>query len=125
MKILSVDRICTIHERTRALYGGEPGIRDYGLLESSTVSPYQTFDGIDLYATMPEKSSALIRSLIQNHPFVDGNKRTGMLAGLILLSINGYRYSTLSAEIERIGFGVAAGRVNFAELSAWINRIIV
>ena len=74
---------------------------------------------------MTEKSSALIRSLIQNHPFVDGNKRTGMLAGLILLLLNGYRYSTVSTEIERIGFGVAAGSVDFAELNAGANRIIV
>ena len=89
-----------IHERTLVLYGGEPGIRDRGMLELSTLSPYQTFfDGIDLYATMTEKSSALIRSLTQNHPFVDGNKRTGMLAVLILLLLNGYRYSTVSTEI--------------------------
>ena len=124
MKRISVDGICTIHERTLALYGGEPGTRDQGLLESSTMSPYQTFDGYDLYATTPEKSSALIRSLIQNHPFVDGNKRTGMLAGLILLTINGYRFSTVSTEIERVGFGVADGSIGLMDLNAWINHII-
>ena len=74
------DDILEIHKRSIEDYGGSQGIRDASLLESAIARPFQTFEEKDLYPTFYEKAAALGESLIINHPFVDGNKRTGMAA---------------------------------------------
>jgi death-on-curing protein len=72
-------------------FGGSQGIRDLGLVESAVGRPQGTFDGNDLYKTIFEKGAALLQSLLKNHPFVDGNKRTALTAAGIFLKLNGYQ----------------------------------
>ena len=69
--------------------GGSEGIRDEGLLDSALNAPFQTFDGEDVYKTVQAKAAKLGFFLINNHPFIDGNKRIGTLAMLVFLEING------------------------------------
>jgi death-on-curing protein len=72
-------------------FGGLPGIRDLGLIESAVGKPQATFDGNDLYNTIFNKAAALLQSLLKNHPFVDGNKRTALTSAGIFLKLNGYQ----------------------------------
>ena len=75
--MIQLNNILELHKQSIKLYGGSMSIRDEGLLQSAIQRPFQTFGGKYLYATVYEKAAALGESLIENHPFVDGNKRTG------------------------------------------------
>ncbi|MFZ1396315.1 MAG: Fic family protein, partial [Candidatus Promineifilaceae bacterium] len=77
MRFLTLNELLTLHKRILAQSGGSAGIRAIGGLESALAQPRMTFDGQELYPTLAEKAAALGFSIIQNHPFVDGNKRTG------------------------------------------------
>ena len=78
MKWLTVKKVLEIHDRSLLESGGDAGVRDQGLLESAVAQPRARFDGKDLYPDIAEKAAALAFSLVKNHPFVDGNKRTGL-----------------------------------------------
>ena len=78
--MITIKTILRLHELSVITYRGSQGIRDQGLLESAIARPYQTFGGKDLYPTVLEKAAALSESIKINHPFIDGNKRTGLLA---------------------------------------------
>jgi len=77
---LSVEQVLRLHEHQIATFGGSPGLRDRGGLESAVARPAATFDGDDLYPDLASKVGALMHSLVMNHPFVDGNKRVGAMA---------------------------------------------
>lgn len=80
MRYLSLGEVLSLHERLLDQSGGAQGLRDLGTLESAVAQPRMTFDDKDLYPDLPSKAAALGYSLIQNHPFLDGNKRVGTLA---------------------------------------------
>ena len=96
MRFVTLSEVLELHRRLLEQFGGLLGIRDLGALESALAQPRMTFDGEDLYRTLIEKASALGFSLIQNHPFVDGNKRTAHAAMETFLILNG---SEISAEV--------------------------
>lgn len=75
--MITLEIVIGIHAVLIKRYGGSPGIRDEGALQSAVSRTFQTFDGEELYNTTVEKAAALIESLVKNHPFIDGNKRTG------------------------------------------------
>jgi death-on-curing protein len=75
--MITVEVVLGIHRVLIKKYGGHPGVRDQTLLKSAIARPYHTFDGKDLYHTSLEKAAAIIESILINHPFMDGNKRTG------------------------------------------------
>lgn len=83
--MISLEDILTLHYLSIEEFGGAHGVRDEHLLLSAIARPYQTFNGQDLYDTAIAKAAALGESLIKNHPFVDGNKRIGLLAMLAFL----------------------------------------
>src|SRR3990172_10842143 len=87
---ITLEQLLTIHEDQIDRYGGSHGIRDLNLLESALFRPQTTFSGEDLYKTIFDKAAALMHSLILNHPFVDGNKRTAVVAAIIFLLQNGW-----------------------------------
>ena len=80
MRYLTLNEVLTLHDRLIVQTGGSIGVRDIGRLESSLAQPRMTFDGAELYPTLAEKAATLGFSIIQNHPFLDGNKRTGHAA---------------------------------------------
>ncbi len=90
MKYLNINRALAIHNEVIEQIGGSKGVRDIGLLDSAVARPQATFSGKDLYPDVFSKASALGHSLIRNHPFIDGNKRTGYMAMRLFLNLNGY-----------------------------------
>ncbi|MEL7624390.1 MAG: type II toxin-antitoxin system death-on-curing family toxin [Clostridiales bacterium] len=120
MKRLSVGHIKQIHSLLIAETGGLDGIRDEGLLESAANAPFQTFDNVPLYKTIEAKAARLGYSLISNHAFLDGNKRTGMMAMLLFLDLNGAGRDYTDEEIIRVGFALADGSMDDKELLNWI-----
>ena len=114
-----------MHRRIIASSGGTSGIRDLGAIESALAQPRATFGGQDLYPTITEKAGSLCFSLIGNHGFLDGNKRIGHAAMEVFLYLNGYELDASTDEQEEIVLGVAAGKINRSELTAWIKRSTV
>ncbi|NJC96832.1 MAG: type II toxin-antitoxin system death-on-curing family toxin [Anaerolineales bacterium] len=112
MRYLTVGEILKLYSRVMEQSGGGVGNRDLGGLESAVAQPRMTFNGKELYPTIVEKASALGFSLIQNHPFVDGNKRIGHAAMETFLILNGYEISARVDEQEEIILGVSSGNVD-------------
>lgn len=105
MTYLTPAQVLFIHSRLIAETGGAGGIRDLGLLAAAVARPQATFDGADLY----HKAAALMESIIRNHPFVDGNKRTGIKAADLFLRLNGHRLIAGNDALEAFTLGVARG----------------
>lgn len=120
MKRLSKNHILNMHSLLIQETGGSDGVRDDGLLDSALNMPFQSFDGKDLYKTIQAKAARLGFSLIKNHPFVDGNKRIGILAMLVFLEMNGIEISCTDEELVDLGLGLADGLVDDKDLLHWI-----
>jgi death-on-curing protein len=108
------------HEISLANFGGGEGIRDSGLLKSALARPKNQFPcgnpGIH------ELAAAYTAGIVQSHPFVDGNKRTGFLAGAAFLELNGWVLTASEPDATKTIFGLAAGEVTEAELADWFER---
>ena len=107
------------HEVSLANFGGGEGIRDQNLLESTLARPRNQF----VYGTteIPELAAAYTTGIVKNHPFIDGNKRTGFLAGAAFLELNVLRLTATELEATRIIMGLAAGDVSESQLAAWFQ----
>lgn len=121
MEYLSIEQIIEIHRRLILQSGGSSGLRDRGALESSVLQPLQTFAGLDLYPSLVERAAALGFFLIQNHPFVDGNKRVGHAAMEILLVLNGAEVAASVDEQEAVILSVASGEMSREQLTDWLS----
>ena len=120
MIILSKEQIVMLHEQLIDETGGIHGIRDEGLLESSVRSPFQSFDGRDIYPTIYQKAARLYYSLVMNHAFLDGNKRIGVHAMLVFLSLNRTELVYSQNELSDIILNIAAGKQTCEDLAGWI-----
>jgi death-on-curing protein len=125
MKTLSPEQVLFIHARLVTETGGIHGIRDLGLLESAVARPQATFDGLELYPSLFLKAAALLDSLINNHPFTDGNKRTGIASAALLLKINRYHLTATNAELEMFTLQVATRHLPLPEIVAWFERYAI
>jgi len=108
-----------IHEQLLILHGGASGLRDEGLLESALARPRQQF----AYASpdIIELASAYTAGIVRNHPFVDGNKRTGFVAGILFLEVNGYVFTATEAEAAQAVLELAAGTVDETGFAAFLR----
>lgn len=120
MKKLSKEQVITIHSMLINQTGGIDGIKDEGLLESALNAPFQTFDGQYIYKTTKAKAAKLGYFLIKNHPFIDGNKRIGILVMMTFLEINGIEIDCTDEELIILGLGLADGSIDDIELLNWI-----
>jgi death on curing protein len=120
MRYLTVGEVLEIHAAVIQIGGGGLGLRDTSGLESAIAQPMMTFGGADLYPSVAEKASALGFSLIQNHPFVDGNKRVGHAAMEVFLMLNGWEISADVDEQESIIIDVASGQLDREAFSSWL-----
>jgi len=120
-RYLTPQQVLFIHARLIATTGGEHGILNLGLLESAVARPQATFDGADLYPDLFLKTAALMESLSQNHPFVDGNKRTAITAAAMFLQLNGTRLETTNVEMERFTMMVVGERPSFSIIAGWFE----
>ena len=120
MKRLTKTQILKMHSLLIQKTGGSDGVRDKGLLDSALNLPFQSFDGEDIYKTIQAKAARLGFSLINNHPFADGNKRIGILAMLVFLEMNGIEIICTDEELIELGLGVADGSISYKGLLNWI-----
>ena len=121
MKILTKDQIVLMHSQLIGETGGSDGLREEGLLDSAILAPFQSFGGKDLYPTVLEKGAQLGFGLIQNHAFIDGNKRIGAHAMLVFLALNGYSFSYTQKELTEIILAVASGDKSCQDLLLWLK----
>ena len=120
MKILNKRQILMLHSMLIAQSGGMDGLRDEALLDSAVKAPLQTFDGQDLYPTLPEKAARLGYGLIHNHPFIDGNKRIGVHAMMVFLDINNITLSYDDAGLISLILHIASGETDENALLEWL-----
>ena len=120
MKKLTKQQIILLHEILVKHSGGADGIRDFGLLESAIEAPFITFGGFSNYPTPHSKAARLAYGLIKNHPFVDGNKRIGVLAMISFLELNGINLVCTDDELVMIGLGLAEGSLDEKALLRFI-----
>ena len=113
------------HDQSIKEFGGSSGIRDEGLLLAAIARPFQTFDQHDLYVTPAEKAAAIFESLIINHPFVDGNKRTAYILLRTLLVM--FDHDVMAFDNEKYAMTIAAssGDIRFDEIKQWIEERLV
>jgi death-on-curing protein len=119
---LSLGEVLEIHRDQLERYGGDPGIRDLGLLQSALGMPAAGFGGRYLHSDLFEMAAAYLFHLVQNHPFVDGNKRTGAVAALVFLSLNDIEIEAEEDEFEEMVLSVAQGRTNKAAATEFFRR---
>lgn len=122
MRKLSVSDIILLHQKVIDKTGGSPGIRDIGLIDSAVSRAYATFGGNDLYETVEAKIAATAYGLVNNHGFLDGNKRIGIVAMLLLLRLNGYNLLYCQQDLIDLGLGLAAGNLNENDIRQWIKE---
>ena len=118
---LTVEQVLFLHARLIEETGGRHGMLDLGLLESAVARPQATFEIDDLYADLFDKAAALMESIVNNHPFVDGNKRTGIAAAALFLRANGRSLSTTNSQLETFTSQVATSKLAFADIVAWFR----
>ena len=117
---LSKSQILLIHDQLISATGGSSGLREEGMLDSALNSPFQTFDGEDIYPSLQQKAARLCFGLVKNHPFIDGNKRIGAHAMLVFLSLNGIELQHTQSELSDVIFDLAAGEIEVTDLLIWI-----
>lgn len=122
IKYLSVPKVLYIHDRMVKLFGGSQGVRDLGLLESAVYRPQSSFDGKDLYVGIFNQGAALLQSLLKNHPFIDGNKRTALSSAGIFLKINGYNLINAHGEEVRFAIRVDNEHLSLPEIAKWLKK---
>ncbi len=122
MKYLSAEQVLFIHSRIIDESGGAHGIRDVGLLKSAVGRPQATFDGRDLYPDVWHKAAALMQSLISNHPFIDGNKRTSIASTSLFLRRNGFRVHSPQKEIETVTLEMALKKMSIKDATVWLAQ---
>lgn len=125
MIYLTLEDLLEIHRRVIESTGGSDGIRSIPLLDSAVARPQATFGGIDLYPALPEKAAALLHSIISNHPFVDGNKRTGFTAMDVFLRLNDYHLLAGEDEIYELVMSVASESIALSKITSWIEQRII
>lgn len=116
MKRFTKEQAVMLHEILLDKTGGLRGLRDERLLESALNNPFQTFGGEELYPDVFHKAAQLCFSILKNHPFIDGNKRIGILAMLVFLKINGVYADFTDEELASLGWGTADGSINYRDI---------
>lgn len=119
---LTTEQVIVIHNDQIERYGGSHGIASLSLLESAVMRPQSSFGGKDLYPTIFDKGAAMIHSLIMNHAFVDGNKRTGTVSTITFLELNGYRLIVSQDELINAALRVRHKKWDLSKISSWLKN---
>ena len=120
MKRLTKEQIILLHQDLINSSGGSAGLRDEALLESALSAPFQSFGETDVFPSIQQKAARLGYGLIKNHAFIDGNKRIGVHAMLVLLALNGIELQYTQSELAEMGLRVADGSLSFEDLVKWV-----
>ena len=119
---LTLSEVLEIHHDQIVRYGGSGGIRDLELLKSALGMPSATFGGNFLHMNIFEMASAYLFHIVNNHPFIDGNKRTGTVSALVFLQLNGYDFNSSEDELVDIVTKVASKKLSKSELTIFIQK---
>lgn len=119
---LTPEQVLFLHSRMISIIGGAHGVRDVGMLLSALGRPQATFDGKELYPDIMLKAAALMDSLIRNHPFMDGNKRTAITASAIFLRLNGYLLQVENREMVHFTIACAQSQRSLEEIADWFRQ---
>lgn len=122
MIYLTETQLLLIHSIVVDETGGSHGVRDREAVLSIVVTPRQVVFGKELYPTVFTKAATYARNIILNHPFVDGNKRTGVTAGSVFLETNGYMLEAKPGAIEQMAWHIIAQRLAIDAIAAWFKR---
>jgi death-on-curing protein len=125
MRFLTLEQLLEIHALAIETTGGAMQLRDLGRLEAAIATQTQNVFGEELYPTLPEKAAAMMRSIIADHPFVDGNKRTGILVGLTFLRINELAFKFSDGELEDFAVNIATQHFDVPIIASWISEHLV
>ena len=109
---LGLDEVIEIHNDQMKRYGGPNGIRDIDLLKSAIAMPPASFGGEYLHKNLHEMAAAYLFHVVRNHPFIDGNKRTGAVAAIVFLHINGYEFNANENSLEKLVLSSAEGKTD-------------
>ena len=120
--MISTKEVVEIHKLLIETFGGSDGIRDFSGLDAALAGPFQTFGNNDLYPTPINKAAALIESILINHPFIDGNKRTGYVLMRIFLISNGLDINATQEEKYSFVISIASGKNKLEEIIEWLNN---
>lgn len=120
MIVLSKQQIIAMHHTLVVETGGLDGLRDEELLDSAIAAPFQTFDSTELFQSIQQKAARLACGLIQNHPFLDGNKRIAAHTMLVFLALNGISLFYTQDELASVFLKTAAGEVDYDDLLQWV-----
>jgi death-on-curing protein len=110
----------TLHDRLLAAYGGASGLRDDGLLKSALARPRQHF-AYDSAADIVQLTAIYTAGILRNHPFIDGNKRTGFIVGILFLELNGYRFTASEEEVANAVLALASGGIEEQDYAAFLR----
>jgi death-on-curing protein len=119
---LTSEQVLFLHSRLISTIGGGHGVRDIGMLLSALGRTQATFDGKELYPDIMLKAAALIDSLVRNHPFVDGNKRTAITASALFLRLNGYLLQVENREMVLFALACAQSQLSLVEIAEWFRK---
>src|SRR3989339_2094060 len=122
IRYLFIDEVMVIHNKMIELFGGRKDVHDFTMLHSATERCKATFGGKDLYPTIFDKASALIQSLILNHPFDDGNKRTAFSSCVLFLYYNQYKLEYSKSETIQFTLDVDSHKLNFEQNSLFFPK---
>lgn len=122
-EFLSVEDVLELHDIQVERYGGAGGLRDRGLLESAVAQPEATFDGKPVHEDIYSMAAAYLYHIVMNHPFVDGNKRTGLLAMLVFLDLNGISIEHSTDELFDLTLSVAEGKLDKPDIASTLREL--
>ena len=122
MKYLTKEQILLIHSIAIDETSGMHGVRDYHTILSLEELPRQKFGGKELYPTIFLKGAVYVKNILMSHPFIDGNKRTGMTAAFVFLENNGYKATAKEGEIERFALRIIHDRLELQKIAEWLKR---
>ncbi|MBI5420800.1 MAG: type II toxin-antitoxin system death-on-curing family toxin [Parcubacteria group bacterium] len=122
VRYLTITNMLLIHSMLIDEIGGLHGIREHSILAGLENAPKQHVFGKELYPTLHDKAAVYARTIIQNHPFLDGNKRTGMTAAFVFLKNNGYKSTAERGEIEKGALEIIEKRLDIEAIASWLKH---
>ncbi|MGE4266631.1 MAG: type II toxin-antitoxin system death-on-curing family toxin [Deferribacterales bacterium] len=122
VSFLTLEIVIKLHDLQIMKFGGDSALRDMNLLDSACAMPAAVFGDEYLHADVFEMAAAYIYHIIKNHPFVDGNKRTGLISSMVFLDINGYVINSDDDELYRVALSVAEGSIEKPDVANFFKK---
>ena len=121
MIYLTLEQLVELHALIIAETGGSNDLRDLGRLEAVVATQSQNVFGEELYLSLHEKAAALVRGIVADHPFLDGNKQTAMLSGITFLSINELKFKAIPGELEDFAVSITVDNLPVEQIASWLK----